>query len=780
MATDTAAPDPTPAPTRHLWQVPTFLLGAAVFVAAWQGWLPLGTPDPDADFARDLAALRASYEKVKPDRDELRQLLERVSGAANAPPGQTPAARLALGSAYARLAELTPAADEARAHWVTARGYFDRVRGDELRDPADAPKLAFRAAKARVAAGLPAAAGNADLKLQMKLLEAAPPGEETGEAWRLLGELALRLQPPDPAAAKEAFTRYLTGTGIATPPASLARAKLQLAELHHRLREFDAARKWLEQVGADAPPEVVGPAKALLARVRMADADWAGAARDWEAARAAPGLAPAARAAAAYFLGVCRVNTRETDAAVKGFEEAAAAGGPEGRAAAVKLAELYLKGSDPAKREKAADLLAAAVKGVTPAAGFQNPHLSADDARPVFELAVTTLLADGAHEAAVKAADAYAAVAAGGRDREKRAEALAAWAAHLKKTDGEFKPKAAAAAAEFEALAGLQPAPTAKADVSRKAAGMYVLAGEPDRAVAVLQAAAKLPELPDATAGAVWAELAEALLAAGRPDEVWKAFNQALAAGGPVGTATRYRLARQFLDAKNPGLTALGRNLLEQIADQQAVGPAEQEVHEGTLVELARDGVRAGDYVGAESRLRKQLGTYPTGPQAGVGRLLLGVCLVQRAAGGGPGAPADAAAAVRLREEALGLFQQIVADADARYRRDGGKLSDQDEWLRLQAGLRVLQAFHQLGKPNDVLAEAAVLLDRHRGKVEELVVLSLVYHAFKQKNEPGKALQTRDRMKELFDRLPPAAFPASAGEYSRAYWEKVWFAPDPK
>ncbi|MBA4066012.1 MAG: hypothetical protein C0501_20295 [Isosphaera sp.] len=781
MATDTAAPAPTPAagpdPTRHVWQVPTFLLGAAAFVAAWQGWLPLGTPDPDADLARDVAALRAACEKVKPDRDELRQLLGSVQAGVDARGGGTPAHRFALGSGYARLAELTPAADEARQHWVTARGYFDRVRGEELRDPGDAPKFAFRAAKARAAAGLPPNVGNGDLKLYLSLLAKVPAGEEAGEAGRLSGELALRLSPPDVAAAREAFSKYLTGTGVSTPPAALARAKLQLAELHHRLREFDLARKWLEQIGADAPPEVVGPAKALLARVRMADGDWAGAARDWEAARAAPGLAPAARASAAYFLGVCRLNTKETDAAAKGFEEAVTGGGPEGRAAAVRLAELHLRGPDRAKREAAAGLLAAAVKD-GPAAGFQNPHLSADDARPVFELAVTTLVADGAFEAAVRAADAYAAVAAGGRDRERRAEALAAWAAALRKESGEFKPKAAAAAAEFEALVGLQPAPAAKAEVARKAAGMYVLAGETGKAVAVLEAAARLPDLPDATSGAVWAELAEALLAAGRPDEVWKAINQAMASVGPVGTATRYRIARQFLDAKNPGLATLGRNLLGQIADGEAVGPAEQEVHESTLVELARDAVRAGDYPGAEARLRKQVGTYPAGPQAGVGRLLLGVCLVQRAAGGGP-APPDAAAAVRMREEALDLFKQIVADADARYRRDG-KLSDQDAWLRLQAGMRVLQALHQLGRPNDVLAEAAGLLEKHRGTVEELVVLSLVYHAFKQKNEPGKALQTRDRMKELFDRLPAAAFPAASGEYSRGYWEKVWFAPEPK
>ena len=53
-----------------------------------------------------------------------------------------------LGSAYNRLAELTPAPDEARNYWVLARQHFDQVHPDRLPDPADPPRLTFRAAKA--------------------------------------------------------------------------------------------------------------------------------------------------------------------------------------------------------------------------------------------------------------------------------------------------------------------------------------------------------------------------------------------------------------------------------------------------------------------------------------------------------------------------------------------------------------------------------------------------------------------------------------------------------
>ena len=81
-------------------------------------------------------------------------------------------------------------------------------------------------------------------------------------------------------------------------------------------------------------------------------------------------------------------------------------------------------------------------------------------------------------------------------------------------------------------------------------------------------------------------------------------------------------------------------------------------------------------------------------------------------------------------------------------------------------------------KPNDLLVEADKLRDRHRNSVEELIILSLIYHAFKQKGDIVRERQIRDQMKELFDRLPAASFTADKGEYSRAYWEKVWFTPD--
>ena len=164
-------------------------------------------------------------------------------------------------------------------------------------------------------------------------------------------------------------------------------------------------------------------------------------------------------------------------------------------------------------------------------------------------------------------------------------------------------------------------------------------------------------------------------------------------------------------------------------------------------------------------------------------KLLLGVCLLQRAAplGTPTATAAQLAEAAKMRTEAVGHFKQIVAECDAAERRNR-KLTDREAWLRLQAGLRVLQSYQQMRTPQSaraLIAEAAPLLERHRGTVEELIVWSLVYHAFKQQGDTGKALETRDRMRDVFDKLLPSAFPQKDGEYSRDYWLKVWFT-DPK
>lgn len=169
----------------------------------------------------------------------------------------------------------------------------------------------------------------------------------------------------------------------------------------------------------------------------------------------------------------------------------------------------------------------------------------------------------------------------------------------------------------------------------------------------------------------------------------------------------------------------------------------------------------------AETYLRERLASSK-GLRQAEQKLYLSICLVQRA---GNATPPEA---LKLREEGLLLVRQIIKEVAT-----DGDDNKRAKWLVLQAELRILQILQQLGKSTDVLLESSPLLVKYRGTVDELIVLSLMYHAYKQKGDINKALETRDKMKELFDRLPAAAFTATSGEYSRAYWEKTWFADPP-
>ncbi|HEV3385952.1 MAG TPA: RNA polymerase sigma factor [Gemmata sp.] len=362
-----------------------------------------------------------------------------------------------------------------------------------------------------------------------------------------------------------------------------------------------------------------------------------------------------------------------------------------------------------------------------------------------------------------------------GKEKENSADMLAAEVEKLKNTGGEFRSKAIEAAKEYLALESAQIAVSAKADSLRKAAAMFRLADNPTDAVAALQAAIKLPKLPDELAGNVLADFADALIATKQPSEVQRAFNVVVSSTVTISMKNRFRLANHLKEERQPELRLLACNLLEQIAKQTDISPAEQEIHELSLRDLAREHIRNNDFATAEVWLRQQLHTYPTGPQATYSKFLLGICLLQLATVPNPVGPATSKAHTQ-REEALRLFRAIVSEEDAKLKKDG-KLSDHDAWLKVQAAIRVLQAHLHMKNHTELLYESQDLLQRQRGTVEELIIWSLIYKSFEQQRDEVKKLQTRDMMKELFDSLPASAFNSSAVEYTREYWEKSWFSP---
>jgi tetratricopeptide (TPR) repeat protein len=780
MATDTAAvsrPSRTrPDPRHRLWQIPLFIIGVTAFVGTYQGWLPLGPRDPASAFRRDLAALANISEKPSPDLNDLKMHLARVAAGIDSFPEQAPRAQFALGSGYVRLAELTADRTESLDSWALARQHFERVTAEQLADAAEGVRLAYRAAKARAGAPWPKAT-QAELDLTRRLLLSTPIGEEPGEGHRLAAELGLRIVPPDLQQAKNSFRTYIAEAALATPPASIARAKLHLSEVHRQLNEIDEAKKWLSQIGPDAPPDVLTTAKGELARIRMAEGDYPGACREWQTLLIQPGLSTSQKLAATYFLGVSMLSNKDAAGAARRFEEVARTDGPESAAAAVRLADLRLRTNDSARHKEAAGLLALAVKGIARPSDYPKSALvPLNEVQAVFESAVQALTADGLYESAVAAAESYQAVAAAGRDREKRAETLVAWGTALDKAKGEAGPKFSAAAEEYRALAQARTAATDKADLLRKAANLFRQARNSKAAIETFQIAVKLPKLPGDVLGPMGIEYAETLLAVNRPEDALKVLQEVFLTPGPAATTARYRIARHLIDTRITEKVALGVELMDQIAKAETVSPDERDMHERALVDVAHAFIQRGNFAEAEARLDKQLKLYSTGPEAGLGKLLLGVCLLQRA---DPRSKVPAANPAKNREEALQLFKRVIADVEERAKADAS--SERDTWLRTQAGLRVLQTYQQMVRPYDVLKDGAELRKKVAGTADELIVMSLLYHAYKQLDKPENTLEIHGQMREVFENLKdkPGVFWAKKSEYSREYWEKVWFAPEP-
>lgn len=766
MATDTAAP--APPVRRNYWQLPTFALGAAAAVAAWTAFPP--PPANPADrAASDLTALRAALDKRPIDLPTVEALTPQVAAALEHTTDADPFAHYLAGTGFVVLAEQVPAD---RDRWSKAAHHLTRVDPTRFTDQVDLQRYAFRRAKAEAALGL------GDPKTLAAVLSITPAGEDPeGERRRLLADACRRCEPPDLKRAADELGTYLQGQ-TKLPPDVVGRYWLILAETHIALNEPVKARERLKEIGPSAPAEVQAVAKAQLARLAAADNNWAEAVTLYEAALANPKLPAELAGSLRYQAGGGYVRLQNPRAAVPFFEQAAADTGPAAAAANVRLAEIVLR--DPGSRGKrgtAVDRLDAAVRG---AKEFQNPFVTANEVRAAFEEAIQVCLNESDFPTAARAAASYPAVAMPGRDREKRAEVNAAWASALKATpDG--APLAAAkfraAADDFSVLAAAYPTPAGKADLMRRAAACYKQAGDHVAAANVIDLLTRTPDLPGDVVAAAWVEKADSLLAGNQFPEAVEALKKALAVPGPAAATARVKLAMAYLDrgrtlsrtAATPqaqgeatGMLEFGRRELTLAANAAADTPAERTAHEQALFELGKLLLNQGVYADAEARFRQQVQSHPTGPHADQGRLFLGSCLLVMARGDHQGGrpPSDADAKLA---EATKLFDVL----------SGSK----DEYLRTQADLRLANAVLLQKRYDELPALCDRLAIRYAGKVQELVLLSMRYHAETFADRKADAARTLGRMEAVYAKLTDADFPGGMEEYTRAYWQKQWFEP---
>lgn len=731
MVTDSTT-DPKPAAhARHFWQLPTFLIGLLALYAAYKYVPHRGSPGGPAT-AGELADLKTALDQRSVDAATIEPLLRKLAATA---PTDTPT-NFVLGSGYVALADLS---GDSGDYWQAAAKAFQQCDATQFENPTDVTKWTYRSAMAK------AATNAGDPTELIRALAVPPGGEDRPESLRLIAQTALRLTPPDTALAKQNYAKYLGGQNRATP-ATTGKCKLELAKLHLKDKEFDKARTWLKDIGAAAPADVQARAKVQLGHLAMGERKWADAVASFEDALRKD-LPADERGLIRYQAAVALMQSGNDAAALPYLRQTVKEAGDLGAAAAMKLAEVSNR--DPAAKDTRKETAEWLEKAVAQASA-NSEHVKAPELRALFEEVIKASTTEGNFPAAQQAATAYAKIAEGDADRKLRAEINERWAAALLKSNpADAKPKFMDAAAEYAALGERAADGAQRADFYRKAALQLRQAGESSKALELVTTVLTSKDVPNELVGRAWMDRAD-LLPVDQAAEIEEALKKAINYAGPAQNAARYKLAVTYVK-RGQDMTGeaakqqakLGRDMLAQIADAATVLPDDQFTHEQSLFELGRLAMLERQYPDAETRLRKQLTLYPQGAHADNARLWLASALLARAQG-------DATVAAKARTEALVYLKELAKSSD--------------KFLQTWGEIWQANTLLQMGDTTATIALCKELTAKHAGKLEELVLGKLLFHAYLT-TDPGEAQKTLTRMEDLFVKLPRDAFRADA-EYS--------------
>lgn len=765
-------------PPRHYWQLPTFLLGVAALVAAVVAFPP-APKDPAVAFRSEVLALRTAIEQRGISPLTTRQIAaiaaatKQVAADAAQFPDFSADAQLAVGSGYVFLADYGPAA-EMEQHWRAAAEAFRQVNTAQLADPADEKRFQFRQAKATAALGegVPA-------ELFGRLVSPPVGEDESGERSRLLADVALRMTPPDYKRAQIELASYLGGPPHLLP-ADIAGLKVRLANVYLHLKEPEKARPWLEDLArTTTPPPVVAEARFQLAKLAEAENNWPQAAELLESTASLAHLPIEQRAGIDYEAGLVRLRLSDAAAAIRNFKQVAGKPVPAAPAASVRLAELLVQSPEPnPSTQEAVSHLERAVRDLDGKPPIALPLLTPPETQSAFELVIRKCQEAGDFLIVSRAVSAYEKVGEPRRFQELRAETLVNWGdAFGKQGDSAAaQAKYREAATLFIGLAQSDPNPSGKAEFLRRTADCYRKVGDTTTALKTLEQIPGIRGLPPATTAQAWLSIGELLLGNHQYAEAEHALQKAMSATGSTAVAARVKLAMAQIEQgrrslatatsdeqrkRANGQIALGVEFLGQVANMAgAEDPVIRDAKLQALFELGKILLQQGSIPDAETRFRQLLQLGPTGSQAPMAKLYLGSCLLLLARGDHQGGrpPADAD---RKLAEARTLFEELADTPDS--------------FLQAQADVRLANTTLLLKKYDDMPALCERLAKKYQGKVEELIVLSMLYSAYRFADRQADATRTLDRMYSAFSKLTPSAFPGGADEYTQAYWQKQWF-----
>ena len=825
MATD-SAPLATPFMPRSLWQLPAFLIGIATLYGMWNHADKL-RPSVNERYQRSLDSLKMSLERWPPDVDQLQSALRRLPKQ-EVPPEFADRLHYYTGSAYVALAESTTSSAEAADWWKLARENLEAVpetnktpeperksknqdpdRASKLQEP-DRKKLRLRLARTWANMGdLPPRRVIEALKTNVGA------GDDTAECHRLLAELYRQLTPPEDANERNSWRDYLKHAPTRADARLLNQARVRLAELHTKLDEPEEARKVLERVGPEAPPEVFANARLLLARYMVAEENWVGASSLFEQVRDMRGATDTQRAQALSQLAeaYARLNRPgDADAAVKA---AGKVGGADGKLAGLKIVELKLNDM-MTPREEVVVTLEKSMSVVTSVADYPNDLVPIAEARRICEEVIRKTRAAGDFALADRANKVYGRIAENGKNHRIAAELFEAWGeeaardpARVEESRQRFR-QAAEACAE---LAKLEKTAPETGDWLRKAATFHVKGEDRTKALAVLgDLVSRINDYPEDRTGQAWAEMGEIYWKANDKEQARIAYQNAAGRNGPARALARVRYAVLVWEtAPNKGGDTV-IPMLEEVLEQSDLPVKYKDAHEEALYALGECLLIRQDWLKAEARLRSALELYPDSPRATRGRLQFGQCFRAQVSVEARKVETDRAALEKIKAERVSLRQpshrvdeQIkledrikastnrcqellkqAADAVRQAEEDLLKAPMAEPELLRRASFYAADCATWLGDYTDSAARYERLSDRYKNRAEQLEALRDLHRcarfgadaAREVKDNEGvrrwveKTKQTYDNLAAALAKIPESEFDGSIDVRKRGYWEK--------
>jgi tetratricopeptide (TPR) repeat protein len=747
-----APPGSVPLP---LWQVPTFFAGLIVFLAVAAS-IALRPAHAAREFERDLASVRAVLARPGESVQNSVTLAESLVVRVDAEPEKSGEAHFLLGSIYLRLA-VQPAAGEA----FRSKALKELEQAEALGVSAgDLPRLQYQI-------GTLLCQGGGDLRRAIEYLNRsiAQGADDPVAGYGLLATTLLRLQPPDYDAALRANQKQLEATvnDEATAAVRFRRAEILI---DHGMRA--EAIRVLERIGPTAPPAVRLAARSLQARCCMDEELWNMAVPLWKEVLTSRQETPARRARVLYWLGVCerKLDPPDDAGAAAAWEEAMQAGGEEGQAAALSLAELRLGGPDPGT---AVACFARALEKTKSAADYHNAFIDLEHARQLSEQGCRGLCDSRDYEHALEIAACFQKLAQPGQSRLCCGEISEAWARDLdeqalaadagkKVLQEQARVRFRQAGAWYEQAARERPAPE-QPDLLWRSATCYTKAGAAEPAQAVLEAFLKLP-VPAPRQAEGWFALAEARKALGKGQEARQAFYKSIEVPtSPVAARARLQLAAAEIEQNNfdQAEAILQQNL------RSADTTPDREAHENSLYLLGNLLYRRSDYLKASVTLMEAVRQYPANPDGLMARARLADCYLKLAQETnqklkGTESYADVHAhLVRARqdwlEKALEVYQKLADWIDRMVKTPGPA----EAALRKEAAFAVAQCRYDLGEFVEAQHLYKQLFQRYARQVESLNACAKWYECYRGISAQEKAVALPDlraAVQSALDALP--------------------------